>query len=266
MPHRFRARSEDGLEFFSVLGVGISATTLSDSCDRILRWVAERHRTYVTVTSMHGIMEARKSPALRRIFGEAGLVTPDGMPLVYIGRSRGFHLDRTYGPDLMMKVLQETRHGEVGHFLYGGDEGVADLLSERIRARYPGIRIEGTYCPPFRPLTEIEKADVARTINQSGAEIVWVGISTPKQEHWMAEMRPLLNAPVLIGVGAAFDFHTGLKKMAPRWMQRAALEWLFRLCSEPRRLWRRYLFGVPRFLVLVVLESVGFLRRPPFQG
>jgi N-acetylglucosaminyldiphosphoundecaprenol N-acetyl-beta-D-mannosaminyltransferase len=146
------------------------------------------------------------------------------------------------------------------HFLYGGDEALVAALAAQLRQRYPGIRIVGTYAPPFRPLTPTEDAAVVRTINDAAPDIVWVGLSTPKQERWMAAHTGRVGAPVLIGVGAAFDFHAGLKRQAPRWMQRSGLEWLFRLASEPRRLWRRYLLNNPLFVGLLLAQALGWKR------
>jgi N-acetylglucosaminyldiphosphoundecaprenol N-acetyl-beta-D-mannosaminyltransferase len=146
------------------------------------------------------------------------------------------------------------------HFFYGGGAGVPERLAERLRTRYPALRVVGTYSPPFRPLSEHEASEVIRLINQAEPDIVWVGLSTPKQERWMSTHRPELRAPVLIGVGAAFDFHAGLKPQAPRWMQRCGLEWLFRLLTEPRRLWRRYLFNNPVFVWRVLLQAAGIRK------
>jgi len=161
----------------------------------------------------------------------------------------------------MLNVMAASTDGSIRHYFYGGAPGVAELLEERLADRFPGVTFVGRYTPPFRPLTEDEEDEVVARINASGADIVWVGLSTPRQEVWMARMRKRLRAPVLIGVGAAFDFHAGLKPQAPRLMQVLALEWLFRLCTEPRRLWRRYLYNNPRFIYYLMQEMIWYRRR-----
>jgi N-acetylglucosaminyldiphosphoundecaprenol N-acetyl-beta-D-mannosaminyltransferase len=193
-------------------------------------------------------MESVRDATLRRIHAEAAMVTPDGMPLVWLARRAGYRADRVYGPDLMLAVCEASQHTGWRHFFYGGNEGVADLLVARLQARFPGLQVAGTYCPPFRPLSDDESDAVVEQISAASADIVWVGLSTPKQERWMAQHVSRLHGCVLIGVGAAFDFHAGLKKQAPRWIQRSGLEWLFRLATEPRRLWRRYLRNNPEFI------------------
>jgi N-acetylglucosaminyldiphosphoundecaprenol N-acetyl-beta-D-mannosaminyltransferase len=245
----------------NVLGVGVSAINPSIAVETIGRWVADRRSHYVCVTGVHGVMESLRDPEIRRIHNAAGLVTPDGMPLVWVSRLRGFEgVERVYGPDLMLAVASASGRAGYRHFLYGGGEGVADRLAAALRARFPGLEVVGTFCPPFRPLTAEEDAQVVDRINRSGADIVWVGLSTPKQERWMSDHLGRLSTPVMIGVGAAFDFHAGLVPQAPRWMQRSGLEWFFRLMVEPRRLWRRYLFNNPSFLAMLFLQSVGLRR------
>lgn len=238
-----------------VLGVGISAINLRLAVETIRDWIRDRQRHYVTVTGVHGVMESQADPQLKRIHNEAGMVTPDGMPMVWLNRLAGNQaVGRVYGPDLMLAVCEESSLHGWRHFFYGGGDGVADLLADRLKARFPKLDVVGTYCPPFRKLTEEEQAEVVERIDALKPDIVWVGLSTPKQEYWMHAFRPRLEAPVLVGVGAAFDFHAGLKKQAPAWMQRNGLEWLFRLCTEPRRLWKRYLTNNPRFLWYLLLE------------
>jgi len=247
-----------------VLGVGVSATTLSDAAATIEGWIAQGAREYVCVTGMHGVMESQRDAALLGIHNAAGLVTPDGMSLVWVSRWKGYHeVSRVYGPDLMLALCERSPARGYRHFLYGGSPQVLDRLIERLQARFPGLSIVGSLAPPFRPTTEEEgRSEVAR-INAAAPDFVWVGLGTPKQEQWMARQRPLLQAPVLIGVGAAFDFHAGTKAQAPRWMQRSGLEWLFRLLSEPRRLWRRYLTNIPLFAGYLLLDALGLRRRRP---
>ena len=164
---------------------------------------------------------------------------------------------RVYGPDLMAQVCSESVSAGCRHFLYGATPSTLTKLSARLTEQYQGIRIVGSYSPPFRPLTPDERSVIAQEINACAPDIVWVGLSTPKQELWMADFRERLDAPVLIGVGAAFDFHAGTVRQAPRWMQPLCLEWLFRLLVEPRRLWKRYLVNNPKFLVALSLQALG---------
>jgi N-acetylglucosaminyldiphosphoundecaprenol N-acetyl-beta-D-mannosaminyltransferase len=217
---------------------------METAIERIDGWVPAHERKYVCVCPVHSIMECRRSPALRHIFNSAGMVTPDGMPVVY-------------GPDLMLAVLGRQRHR---HFFYGGGPGVAKQLAELMKRRFPDLRVAGTYEPPFAPLDQLCTPEAAELINRSEADVVWVGMSSPKQDQWMARMRPLLNAPVLIAVGAAFDFHSGTVRQAPLWMQQSGLEWLFRLALQPRRLWRRYLIDNPWFLWELFLQKTGLRR------
>jgi N-acetylglucosaminyldiphosphoundecaprenol N-acetyl-beta-D-mannosaminyltransferase len=202
-------------------------------------------------------MEARRDPELRRIHNASGLTTPDGMPMVWAGHRAGAaHMRRVYGPDLMLAVCEVAAERGWSSFFYGGGPGVPELLAERLSVRFPGLRIVGTCSPPFRPLTPDEDQMVVAQINHSAPDLVWVGLSTPKQERWMAAHAGRLDARALLGVGAAFDIHAGRLPQAPPWMQRSGLEWLYRLGREPKRLWRRYLHNNPRFVVEI-------LRRPP---
>lgn len=251
------------MERVNVLGVGISAIDMGMALAAIEGWIARREPRYVCVTTVHGVIEGWKDPSLRRVFNGSGLTTPDGMPLVWLNRLHGQrHVGRVYGPDLMLALCERSVAPGYRHFLYGGTPGVATELAERLRARFPGLQVVGTYTPPFRPLTPEEDEEVIRQIDESGADVVWVGISTPKQDRWMAAHVGRLRAPVLIGVGAAFDFHSGRKRQAPLWMQRNGLEWLFRLGQEPRRLWRRYLVYNTLFVGLVLLQLAGVKRYP----
>lgn len=241
-----------------VLGVGVSAVNMGMAVNTVHRWIATGKKGYVCVTGVHGIMESHRDPIVRHIHNSAGLVVPDGMPLVWINWMRGNrHVDRVYGPDLMLACCEVSVPRGYRHFFYGGGDGVAELLVERLTARYPGLVVAGTYTPPFRSLTAAEDQQVVDTINAANADFVWVGLSTPKQERWMADHSERVNAPVLLGVGAAFDFHAGLKRQAPRWMQRSGLEWAFRLGTEPRRLWRRYLVNNPAFVYQFARQFIG---------
>jgi N-acetylglucosaminyldiphosphoundecaprenol N-acetyl-beta-D-mannosaminyltransferase len=242
----------------NILGVGVSAIDMAMAVRTIDEWIARRDPHYVCVTTVHGVMESQRDPVLRQIHNRAGMVTPDGMPLVWLSRLKGFgDVERVYGPDLMRAVCQRSTEKGYRHFLYGGAPGVAEILATRLHRQFHGLQVVGIDSPPFRPLTPEEDRAAVERINAAQPDIVWVGISTPKQERWMAAHVGRLTAPVLVGVGAAFDFHAGLKKQAPRWIQRSGLEWLFRLAMEPRRLWRRYLINNPWFLWLILHQLVS---------
>ena len=244
-----------------MLGVGVSALTMAQTVGIIESWVAGADHHYVCVTGVHGVMESQDHPELRDIHNEAGLVTPDGMPLVWISRVKGYsHVERVYGPDLMLACCGASVPRGYRHFFYGGAPGVPERLATRLQERFPGLIVAGTWSPPFGESTPVEEQAAIDRINAANAYIVWVGLSTPKQERWMARHVARLSAPVLIGVGAAFDFHAGVKRQAPRVMQRAGLEWLFRFASEPRRLWRRYLQNNPRFVWSILLQLSGLVR------
>lgn len=238
-----------------VLGVEISAIDLDTAVSTIAGWIRDDERQYVCVTGVHGVIESQRDPELKQIHNASGMTTPDGMPLVWCGRNAGAHwVERVYGPDLLLRVCEASVAGGWKHFFYGAGPGVAEELSRRMQARYPGMEVVGTLSPPFRDLTEPEAAEIAQIINDSDADVVWVGLSTPKQERWMSHFRSVLDPQVLIGIGAAFDIHAGMVRQAPRWMQRSGLEWSFRLMTEPRRLWRRYLRANPEFVRRILLN------------
>ncbi len=239
---------------FNVLGVKISALTLDKAVDLIEGWISKGARHYVNVCTSGTVLECYDHPYLRDIVNNSGMTTPDGMPLVWLGRRLGLEISRVYGPDLMLKVSDQGRARRVRHFYYGSTDSVLERLRDRMQQRFPGLEVVGMFSPPFRALRDDEIHAVAAFINSTHPDIVWVGLGTPKQDEWVGRFRALLEAPVLIAVGAAFDFHAGVVRQAPRWMMRLGLEWLFRLMMEPRRLWRRYLIGNPRFVALVVRE------------
>jgi len=241
-----------------ILGVGVDPIDLATAADRIGAWIESGTGSYVCAANVHTVVTCHKQERFRRVVNGAAMVTPDGMPLVWLSRRQGFpSTQRVYGPDLLLAVCEASVRRGWRHFFYGGAEGVAELLARRLAERFPGLAVAGTRSPPFRRLDVEERARDIERIRNSGANIVWVGLGTPKQERWMAEVVDELPAITLIGVGAAFDFHAGLKPQAPRWMQRSGFEWLFRLCTEPRRLWRRYLLGNPYFIGLLLLQSLG---------
>jgi len=239
---------------FSVGGISVSVVTPETAVAVMERWIDDGERSYVCVTGSHGIVESQEDDQLKAIHNTAGLVVPDGKPVVWLGRLLGHRgISRCYGPDLMLVFCSNGLANRRRHFLYGGGDGVAEALSASLQSRFPSIEIVGTHTPPFRPLTGDEETEVVRVINDAGPDVVWVGLSTPRQELWMSAFRDRLEAPVLVGCGAAFDFNAGLKARAPKWIGEAGLEWLFRLLTEPRRLWRRYFKIVPGFLVLAAL-------------
>jgi N-acetylglucosaminyldiphosphoundecaprenol N-acetyl-beta-D-mannosaminyltransferase len=233
-----------------LLGVPIALTDYERALDWIAATVSQRRRGYVCVCNVHAVMASREDLPLRRALLDSSMNVPDGQPLVWAINSLGHSLTgRVYGPELMARACARAVENDQRFYLYGGrNQGALVQLALNLRKRYPGVKIVGGYSPPHRPLTEEERDAVAEEINDGGADVVWVGIGVPKQEKWMAEMRPLLDAPVLVGVGAAFDLHAGLVSQAPGWLQDAGLEWAYRLAHEPRRLWRRYLRYNPRFL------------------
>jgi N-acetylglucosaminyldiphosphoundecaprenol N-acetyl-beta-D-mannosaminyltransferase len=231
-----------------------------------LEAVRERRKGYVCVTGVHGVTEAQNDPAFCAILNAAFLNTTDGMPLVWLGRhAHGRWVDRVYGPDLMLEIFRATQSTTIRHFFYGGAPGVAEELKTRLEARFPGVTVCGTYCPPFRPLNPTEEADLQSIVREARPDIIWVGLSTPKQERFMAEYLSKLDTTLMFGVGAAFDFHAGRISQAPRWMQRSGLEWFYRLCSEPRRLGRRYLVNNPLFIWRILGQLSG-LRKYPLEG
>ncbi|HVU28387.1 MAG TPA: WecB/TagA/CpsF family glycosyltransferase [Verrucomicrobiae bacterium] len=245
----------------NVLGVGISVLNLRSALQAIADAVKSHRKGYICVTGVHGVMEAQDDVAFRKILNEAFLCTPDGMPMVWMGKWNGHHeMSRVYGPDLMLDVCAWSEQSGCRHFFYGGADGVAQLLAEKLKAKFPKLEIAGTFTPPFRALNPDEEKQLQEQIRVSRPDIFWVGLSTPKQEKFMAEFLPKLDATLMIGVGAAFDFHSGRVKQAPRWMQRGGLEWIYRLCQEPRRLAKRYFRNNPLFLAKIALQIAGFKR------
>ncbi len=239
-----------------VLGVPLALVDYQHTLDWIDDAVERDHRGYICVAATHTVVACQEDEELRAAVLGADLTVPDGQPLVWALRMLGHPLEsRVYGPDLMEAACARATATGRRFYLYGGrNPGALAQLARQLRLRHPGLRIVGGQAPPFRPLTPAEEERVAEDINRSRADVVWVGIGVPKQEKWMAQMRDRLDAPVLIGVGAAFDFHAGLIPQAPAWLQRHGMEWAFRLAHEPRRLWRRYLRYNPRFVA-------GFARQ-----
>jgi N-acetylglucosaminyldiphosphoundecaprenol N-acetyl-beta-D-mannosaminyltransferase len=232
-----------------VLGTRVDPTSYADATAQVLDWAKRHESRYVCIANVHVVMEAYDSPAFRSQVNAADLVTPDGMPLVWALRRQGHpNQSRVYGPDLMMTVLEAAEEENVPVGLLGGKPEVLDELVTRLRTRFPALVIAYRFSPPFRELDVSEDAQIVADINQSGASILFVGLGCPRQEMWMAEHAGAVRS-VMLGVGAAFDFHAGAVRQAPGWMQSVGLEWVFRLSQEPRRLWRRYLYHNPRFVV-----------------
>jgi N-acetylglucosaminyldiphosphoundecaprenol N-acetyl-beta-D-mannosaminyltransferase len=249
----------------NVLGIGVHAIDITEAAGLIETAIAEGRKGYVCLTGVHGVMEAQRDERFCKILNEALLVAPDGTPMVWVGRNQGFpQMRRVYGPDLMLEVCRRSVTNGTTHFLYGGDQGVAEKLRDNLEQWYPGIRIVGTHTPPFRPLFPRESMEIKRRIAQLHPEIIWVGMSTPKQERFMAENIEDFSCGVMIGVGAAFDIHTGNLKDAPQWIKRSGLQWAHRLCQEPSRLWKRYLINNPAFVYGITLQMSG-LRRYELQ-
>jgi N-acetylglucosaminyldiphosphoundecaprenol N-acetyl-beta-D-mannosaminyltransferase len=237
-------------ETVDVLGVPLGLIDYDGALNWIDDMVAVRQQGYVCVCNVHAVMASAEDPGLRSALLASSLNVPDGQPLVWALNLLGQSLkDRVYGPELMARSCARAVSSGQRMYLYGGrNQGALVQLALNLRQRYPGVRIVGGYSPPHRSLTSEERAAVINEINGSRADVVWVGIGVPKQEKWMAEMRDELDAPVLVGVGAAFDFHAGLVPQAPGWLQESGLEWAYRLAHEPRRLWRRYTRYNPRFV------------------
>ena len=244
-----------------ILGVAVNAIDLETAVETVAGWIRSREKTYVCVTPVAGIMACQRDGDLRRIFNASGMTTPDGTPVVWVLRLLGESgVGRVYGPDLVRAVCRSSTAEGWRHYFYGGEAGVAQRMAARMRAEFPALTIAGAASPPHDWDPMLDEGAALRAINDAQPDVVWVGLSTPKQERWMAARRPHLRASVLVGVGAAFDFLSGEKPQAPRWMHSAGLEWVFRLASEPRRLWRRYLIDNPLFVILVTMQLLGLRR------
>lgn len=242
-----------------ILGVEISCINMEMAIAQLDNWIIERSPQYVCVTPAHSIMDCYNRPELRQVFNTSGMTTPDGMAVVWLLNLMGFRqVQRVYGPDLLLATCMHGLENNYRHFFFGGAPGVAEELVVKLTARFPRLQIAGIITPPFRTPNVAEDDTVIRQINASKADIIWVGLSSPKQEIWMHEHLGKLNAPVMIGVGAAFDFLSGSKPQAPLWVQRSGLEWLFRFASEPTRLWPRYR-QYPKFIFLVIAEKLGLI-------
>jgi N-acetylglucosaminyldiphosphoundecaprenol N-acetyl-beta-D-mannosaminyltransferase len=242
----------------TLVGAPLALTDYGRTLDWIDAMVASRERGYVCVCNVHTVMASNEDAELRTALERSSFNVPDGQPLVWALGALGHPLPgRVYGPELMARACARAMSGAQRFYLYGGrNQGALVQLALNLRRRYPGVKVVGGYSPPHRPLTDEEETAVVDEINRTRADVVWVGIGVPKQEKWMARMRERLHAPVLVGVGAAFDIHSGLVPQAPAWIQQAGLEWAYRLAHEPRRLWRRYLRYNPRFVAALGRQLV----------
>ena len=247
----------------NILGVGVSAVSMQGAVERVDRFLQGDSSGYVCVTGVHGIIEAQSDDAFRATLNSSFMTTPDGVPTVWLGWWSGFKdMTRVYGPEFMLEICRLSVERGFRHFLYGGKPGVAEELKATLETQFPGLRITGTYTPPFRPLNSAEEQDLKSAIEHSKPDILWCGLSTPKQERFMAQYCGLLPVKLMFGVGAAFDINSGNLKDAPRWIKIAGLQWLHRLVLEPRRLASRYLRNNPKFVWLVVLQRTGLRKFP----
>jgi N-acetylglucosaminyldiphosphoundecaprenol N-acetyl-beta-D-mannosaminyltransferase len=244
-----------------ILGMKVSHTSYSHAVETICEWAEKHQSRYVCVATVNNVMEAFDSTNFRQLMNEADLVTPDGMPVVWGARCLGHkRATRVYGPDLTPLLLEQAARLGLPVGFYGGAPHVLEKLVQNSKARNPHLHVAYAFSPPFRPLSPAESKDVVAAINDSGARILFVGLNTPKQDLWMAAHKGSVQA-VMVGVGAAFDFLSGSKPQAPRWMMPIGLEWAFRLIMEPKRLWRRYLRHNPRFILLFSLQLLGWELR-----
>ena len=245
----------------NILGMGVSHITPVQAVQYFDEFIKSGGHHYVCVSNVYSAILCQKDEVLRRIHNEAHMVTPDGKPLCWVQTLMGHPLkQRVYGPDLMLDVCADGIEKGYKHYLYGGRDGVPQRLAELLKERYPGIQVVGAASPPFGELPPEEQDRYIQEINESGADIVWVGLGGPRQEYWMGKHFGRVNAAVMIGVGAAFDFHTGDVRQAPAWIRNNGLEWFFRLCMEPRRLWKRYVYSNPVFVILVLLQLLGLKK------
>jgi N-acetylglucosaminyldiphosphoundecaprenol N-acetyl-beta-D-mannosaminyltransferase len=245
----------------NVLGVGISVINMEDAVRLSDLLLQSKQQGYICVTGVHGIVEAQSDSQFRRILNSSFFTTPDGMPTVWVARLQGHRsMRRVYGPDFMIELCRLSVERGYKQFLYGGKEGIAERLAVTLAELVPGVEIVGTFTPPFRPLRAEEEAELIARVKKAQPDIVWVGLSTPKQERFMAEYMSRLDATLMVGVGAGFDIHTGAIRDAPRWMKSAGLQWFHRLIQEPRRLWKRYLINNPRFAWNVTLQLLGIRK------
>ena len=250
----------------SVLGVRVDVLTWTEAIDRIFVWALRRESRSVCICNVHSIVVARHFTEHAKAISSADMITPDGAPVAWMLKRKGHrNQERISGPDLMWLCCQKASEINTEIFLYGGTSSTLQILEQRLRAQFKNINIVGTYSPPFRELSVQEDAAIVEMINKSGARIIWVGLGCPKQEAWMQSHKNRVNA-VMVGVGAAFDFHAEIAKRAPLWMRRNGLEWLHRLVHDPRRLAKRYLVGNSIFAMAALVDLLFVSQRPIPEG
>lgn len=250
-------------EYANVLGLKVSAVNMDSAIDMADRWIAAGNPGYACVTAVHVVMEAQKDRRYLQILNGAAFNLPDGMPLSWVGWLQGLRqMDRVSGPAFMLAMCKLSAERGYRIFLYGGAPGVAEELRESLQAKFPGLRVVGTYTPPFRNLNAKEEGEFLAQVREARPDIVWVGLGAPKQERFMAQFVDRLQVPLMIGVGAAFDYHTGRLRDCSDWVKRAGLQWLHRLAQDPKRLWKRYLRAIPAFLWHIALQLSGLRRYP----
>jgi N-acetylglucosaminyldiphosphoundecaprenol N-acetyl-beta-D-mannosaminyltransferase len=246
-----------------VLGVDVDAVDMEEALGHVAAFLQGCRKNYVCVTGVHGIMEAQRDSRLLEVYSRSAMTIPDGMPVAWIGRLQGHTgMQRVTGPDLMLEVFRREEFAQTTHFFYGGREGIATELRDKLRLQFPWVKIVGTYTPPFRELSSSERDELIGNIAALKPDIIWVGIGCPKQEIFMAEYLPALETKLMFGVGAAFDFHTGRIRDCADWIKRSGLQWLHRLLQDPKRLWRRYLSANPAFLWLITLQILNVRSYP----
>jgi len=240
---------------------------IPDVIEKMKDWIKTKQSgRYIVISNANDVVMSRKDESIARAVNDSDLSVPDGISLVLSARLFGYKLKkRVYGPDLMFEFIQKTVDDNYAHFLYGSTTQTLDALSCKLKQQFPGIKITGMYSPPFRELTENEDKDIVDIINNSGADILWVGLGCPKQQIWMYEHKDKINVPVMVGVGAAFDFLSGVKIQAPRWIRDNGFEWLFCLVTEPKRLWKRYIVGNTIFLSILLGEFFNSSRKNKFN-
>jgi N-acetylglucosaminyldiphosphoundecaprenol N-acetyl-beta-D-mannosaminyltransferase len=254
---------EPGCNTAKLLGISVEPLDMESAVARVADELKARRNGYACFIGVHGIMEAQRDPVLAQAYARAVLKVPDGTPTVWVGRWQGFtEMQRVAGPDLMLEILRRKQFANCSHFFYGGKEGVAEELRDRLTQRFPWVRIVGTHTPPFRDLTLHEEESLATRIRELKPDMIWVGISTPKQERFMMRFLPLIDSTLMFGVGAAFDFHTDRIKDSPQWVKRAGMQWLHRLIQDPRRLFWRYLRHNSAFLWHITLQLTGMRTYP----
>ena len=256
-----KKKTDCSLDWFTILGVPICATNMQKTVKVLSHWAAEQSYKKVFVRDVSALMITQKNQHYYQAHFDADIVTPDGMPLVWLGKLRGKNIDRVCGPDLLPAVCANSIASGQSHYFYGGTSNVADTLAEKLSAQFPGLKVAGVYSPPFRDIDHTFELtpEVCRELDEiraSGADYVWVGLSSPKQDFFISKAAQYVGRGVFLAVGAAFDFHAGKIKRAPKWMQKIGLEGVYRLIQEPRRLWRRYLVLVPKFILLLIWEGL----------